>query len=62
MVGCGSVLVNTPTRGPLFSRPQHEGPVRSVDFHGTQPLFVSGGDDYKVGDPGAEDQRQSVDG
>ncbi len=24
------------------------GPVRGVDFHSTQPLFVSGGDDYKV--------------
>ena len=27
---------------------EHDGPVRSVDFHATQPLFVSGGDDYKV--------------
>jgi hypothetical protein len=25
---------------------EHEGPVRGVDFHRTQPLFVSGGDDY----------------
>lgn len=24
------------------------GPVRAVDFHRTQPLFVSGGDDYKI--------------
>ena len=24
------------------------GPVRGVDFHKTQPLFVSGGDDHKV--------------
>ena len=24
------------------------GPVRAVDFHITQPLFVSGGDDYKI--------------
>ncbi len=24
------------------------GPVRSVNFHRTQPLFVSGGDDYKI--------------
>ena len=23
------------------------GPVRGIDFHKTQPLFVSGGDDYK---------------
>ena len=27
---------------------EHEGPVRGVDFHHTQPLFVSGGDDYKI--------------
>jgi coatomer protein complex subunit alpha (xenin) len=27
---------------------EHEGPVRGVDFHRSQPLFVSGGDDYKV--------------
>jgi len=26
----------------------HIGPVRGVDFHRTQPLFVSGGDDHKV--------------
>lgn len=26
----------------------HEGPVRGVDFHKTQPLFVSCGDDYTV--------------
>lgn len=26
----------------------HDGPVRGVDFHKTQPLFVSGGDDYTV--------------
>ena len=24
------------------------GPVRSVNFHMTQPLFVSGGDDAKI--------------
>ena len=24
------------------------GPVRGVDFHPNQPLFVSGGDDYKI--------------
>ena len=24
------------------------GPVRGVDFHSNQPLFVSGGDDYKI--------------
>ena len=27
---------------------EHEGPVRGVDFHRTQPLFVTGGDDYKI--------------
>ena len=24
------------------------GPVRGIDFHNVQPLFVSGGDDYKI--------------
>ena len=24
------------------------GPVRGIDFHPNQPLFVSGGDDYKI--------------
>ena len=24
------------------------GPVRGIDFHSNQPLFVSGGDDYKI--------------
>ncbi|QQP36723.1 Coatomer subunit alpha, partial [Caligus rogercresseyi] len=27
---------------------EHEGPVRGIDFHQQQPLFVSGGDDYKI--------------
>ena len=27
---------------------EHDGPVRGVDFHQQQPLFVTGGDDYKV--------------
>lgn len=27
---------------------EHEGPVRGVSFHPSQPLFVSGGDDYKI--------------
>lgn len=26
----------------------HNGPVRSVDFHMSQPIFCSGGDDQKV--------------
>ncbi|CAG2110571.1 unnamed protein product [Medioppia subpectinata] len=27
---------------------EHDGPVRGVFFHNQQPLFVSGGDDYKI--------------
>lgn len=27
---------------------EHEGPVRGVDFHSSDPLLVSGGDDYKI--------------
>lgn len=27
---------------------QTAGPVRGIDFHCNQPLFVSGGDDYKI--------------
>lgn len=35
--------------GTLLERfEEHEGPVRGVNFHMTQPLFVSGGDDYKI--------------
>lgn len=35
--------------GALIDRfEEHEGPVRGVDFHPTQPMFVSGGDDYKI--------------
>ena len=35
--------------GTLIDRfEEHDGPVRGVDFHNTQPLFVSGGDDYKI--------------
>ena len=26
----------------------YTGPVRGVSFHSEQPLFVSGGDDYKI--------------
>ncbi len=32
----------------LDSFEEHDGPVRGVDFHKSQPLFVSGGDDYKI--------------
>ncbi|CAF1023866.1 unnamed protein product [Didymodactylos carnosus] len=27
---------------------EHDGPVRGIHFHNAQPLFVSGGDDYKI--------------
>ena len=27
---------------------EHDGPVRGISFHEAQPLFVSGGDDYKI--------------
>jgi len=35
--------------GTLLDRyDEHEGPVRGVHWHPTQPIFVSGGDDYKI--------------
>ena len=35
--------------GTLIDRfDEHDGPVRGVHFHNSQPLFVSGGDDYKL--------------
>ena len=35
--------------GTLIDRfDEHDGPVRGVHFHPSQPLFASGGDDYKV--------------
>ncbi len=35
--------------GTLIDRfEEHDGPVRGVNFHKSQPLFVSGGDDYKI--------------
>ncbi|OEH79754.1 coatomer alpha [Cyclospora cayetanensis] len=35
--------------GSLVDRfDEHEGPVRGIDFHASQPLFVSGGDDYQI--------------
>ena len=35
--------------GTLIDRfDEHDGPVRGVCFHKSQPLFVSGGDDYKI--------------
>ena len=35
--------------GTLIDRfEEHDGPVRGIDFHKTQPLFASGGDDYKI--------------
>lgn len=32
----------------ICMRKKKTGPVRGIAFHSTQPLFVSGGDDYKV--------------
>lgn len=32
----------------FFLNSMHVGPVRGIDFHSNQPLFVSGGDDYKI--------------
>lgn len=35
--------------GTLIDRfEDHDGPVRCVNFHPTQPIFVSGGDDYTI--------------
>jgi WD40 repeat protein len=35
--------------GTLIDRfDEHDGPVRGIHFHRTQPLFASGGDDYKI--------------
>ena len=35
--------------GTLLERfDEHDGPVRGVCFHSVQPLFVTGGDDYKI--------------
>jgi coatomer protein complex subunit alpha (xenin) len=35
--------------GTLLDRfEEHDGPVRGIDFHQTQPMFVSGGDDYRI--------------
>lgn len=31
-----------------FDMASFTGPVRGIDFHKQQPLFVSGGDDYKI--------------
>ena len=35
--------------GTLLDRfDEHDGPVRGVCFHQKEPLFVTGGDDYKI--------------
>eukprot|EP00186_Timspurckia_oligopyrenoides_P004196 CAMPEP_0182445378 /NCGR_PEP_ID=MMETSP1172-20130603/3522_1 /TAXON_ID=708627 /ORGANISM="Timspurckia oligopyrenoides, Strain CCMP3278" /LENGTH=1243 /DNA_ID=CAMNT_0024641141 /DNA_START=159 /DNA_END=3889 /DNA_ORIENTATION=+ len=45
----GSIQLWDYRMGTLMERfEEHEGPVRGIDFHRTQPLFVSGGDDYKI--------------
>lgn len=36
---------------------EHEGPVRAVDFHPTQAMFASGGDDYKIKIWGLKEKR-----
>ena len=36
------------TTATMFCINNLAGPVRGIDFHNTQPLFVSGGDDYKI--------------
>ena len=41
-------LVSTRMCTLLDKFDEHDGPVRGVDFHKQQPLFVSGGDDYKI--------------
>lgn len=33
---------------PPLPTARSAGPVRGVHFHRSQPLFVSGGDDYKI--------------
>ncbi|KAE8236141.1 hypothetical protein A4X13_0g9250 [Tilletia indica] len=36
-------------KGTIYDRfDEHNGPVRGLDFHRTQHLLVSGGDDYRV--------------
>jgi hypothetical protein len=43
--------------GTLIDRfDEHDGPVRGINFHKSQPLFVSGGDDYKI--KGASQQQE----
>lgn len=45
----GSIQLWNFQMGVLVDRfEEHDGPVRGIDFHPTQPLFCSGGDDYKI--------------
>ena len=43
-----SVFVNSEHISSFFPLFLFKGPVRGIDFHVAQPLFVSGGDDYKI--------------
>lgn len=48
VMSCGMQLWDY-RMGTLIDRfDEHDGPVRGVHFHKSQPLFVSGGDDYKI--------------
>ncbi len=38
----------TAMAGQFITECLYAGPVRGIDFHCNQPLFVSGGDDYKI--------------
>ena len=45
----GSIQLWNYQTGTIYDRlDEHDGPVRGIDFHPTQPLLVSGGDDYKI--------------
>lgn len=49
MLKAGSLQLWDYKMGTLLDRfDDHEGPVRGVAFHSSQPLFVSGGDDLKI--------------
>lgn len=43
-----SCFVEVLHRFPYYIVMFPTGPVRGIDFHKQQPLFVSGGDDYKI--------------
>jgi hypothetical protein len=43
-----AILHNCFRRARPVLMPPAAGPVRGVDFHSSQPIFCSGGDDYKI--------------